>query len=168
MATLLELILKGELVRLSPELDADRVESRWFYLTPRLKDLFDNKLPGMGSTWRIEQSPIEQVDFLLSHFAEGEPLAYSTMFRHLRHHSGFVWELKTADVRIFGWFAKKDHFVGHSLEHKQTLVDVPGLVTGYASEVVRYVESLDLDEPKFIAGDDPSHVVSNFYIADPS
>jgi hypothetical protein len=36
------------------------------------------------------------------------------------------------------------------------------LYAGYAGEVVRFRNALDLDEPKFIPGDDPNAVVTNF------
>lgn len=165
MATLLELIIKGELEKFDPVLDPDQAERRWFYLTPRLKQLFTDTLPSMESTWKIEMTPLRQVDDLLQAFTSGEPLTYPTGFHELRHRSQFVWELKTGDVRIFGWFPQRDHFIGHSMEWKERLRESPGLYHGYANEIAHFVGKLNLNEPKFIAGADPRHVLSTFDFA---
>lgn len=57
-------------------------------------------------------TPLEQVDNLLADFVEGAPLTFSRQFKPLRplnQHS--IWEFKTDDTRIFGWFPSKDHFI---------------------------------------------------------
>jgi hypothetical protein len=75
-----------------------------------------------------------------------------------------VWELKTADVRLFGWFHQFDCFVGVVIDLKYRVQEYK-LYSGYMGEVIRFRDNLDLDEPKFIPGGEPVNVVSNFYPA---
>jgi hypothetical protein len=116
----------------------------------------------MQSLWDTkDNSPQQQVDARLAGFVAGEPLAFNSEFNILRPWKHGVWELKTADVRIFGWFAKKDCFVGVVM-HDATYVKAHDLYQGLVGEVVRFRDSLDLDEPKFVKGDHPNDVVSDW------
>jgi hypothetical protein len=72
-----------------------------------------------------------------------------------------IWELKTADLRIFGWFNVLDHFVGAAADTTDR-VKQHNLYYGYAGETARFRDGLDLDPPKFIPGADPNAVVSNY------
>jgi hypothetical protein len=65
-----------------------------------------------------------------------------------------VWELKTVDLRLFGWMCKPKHFIG-------VLGDYADLYKGKSAKksyedaiakVVSARDSLDLDEPKFAKG----------------
>ena len=79
----------------------------------------------------------------------------------ITHVSGGIWELKTSDLRIFGWFHAKDCFIGYRAEHAD-FVKKHNLYYGLASEAARFRDQLDLDEPKFIPGDDPNVILSNY------
>jgi hypothetical protein len=161
MATVVQLDRRGELFKLDPALDDDQQEFRVLYASPRLKKWVEDVLPGLGSAWNIEVSPTEQLDALMEIYSSGETLTFQHNFYPLAHVANCVWELKTADLRIFGWFTARDCFVGVVADTTER-VKLHGLYHGYAGEVVRFLEKLDLDEPKFIPGDDPNAVVSNF------
>lgn len=62
---------------------------------------------------------------------------------------------------MFGWFSKKDCFIGVAA-NPTDLVKRHNLYNGHAMEVVRFRNALSLDEPKFIPGDNPHDVVSDF------
>jgi hypothetical protein len=64
-------------------------------------------------------------------------------------------------LRIFGWFHAKDCFIGYRAEHAD-FVKKHNLYYGLASEAARFRDQLDLDEPKFIPGDDPNVILSNY------
>ena len=119
-------------------------------------------LPDLGSTWNIELSPLEQLAAFIETYASGEPLVFGRSFKPISHVSGGVWELKTADLRVFGWFPSQDVFIGHAANLSETIKSVRGMYHGYANEVVHYRKNLDLNEPKFVPGDDPNAVVSAF------
>ena len=73
-------------------------------------------------------------------------------------------ELRTPDLRIFGWFALKDHFVG-VVANDATYVKEHDLYQGYIGEVVRFRDGLQLDDPKFIPGEEAKDVVSRYNFA---
>lgn len=162
MATLIELSGNaGPLFKLDA-LEANQQEFRCIYLSQKLKDWMHNDLPRLQATWQTELTCQEQVAELVQGFCAGDELDSSTQFHALRPYGQGVWELKTGDVRIFGWFAKKDHFVG-VVAHDAYFVKRHDLYHGLVGEVVRYRDALDLDNPKFVPGDDPHAVVSNCY-----
>ena len=73
-----------------------------------------------------------------------------------------VWELKTDDIRVFGWFPRKDCFVG-AVADDATRIKTLKLYYGYANVTTkRFLAALDLDHPKCVLGDNPHAVVSNF------
>lgn len=161
MATLVELANAGFLHKYDPELAANLQEDRMLYASERLRDYLHDTLPRLGSSWNIETSPLEQFDALMEVYTSGDVLTYGHTLNPLRHVADGVWELKTADLRIFGWFPVMDVFVGVVADLAQRVKE-HHLYNGYAGDVVRFRDALDLDEPKFIAGTDPRYVVSNF------
>ncbi|MBU1210493.1 MAG: hypothetical protein KJ587_04355 [Alphaproteobacteria bacterium] len=161
MATLVQLLERGALKKLDPQLAPGEQEFRLLYAGERLVTWITVTLPTLGSCWNIEQAPIEQLDAFMEVFASDEPLYYERAFRPIRHIAVGIWEIKTADVRIFGWFPKRDHFIGVAGDTTQRVKDY-NLYTGYAGEVERFRDGLDLDEPKYVPGDQPDAVVSNF------
>jgi hypothetical protein len=131
-----------------------------------LKNWMLNDLPGLVSDRQVEQSPAEQVDARLSVFCAGGIISYTEHLREIRPVKDGVWEIKTADIRIFGWFYARDCFVGHVGDTKYRIKQHQ-LYNGYCGEVVRFRNALNLDEPKFIAGSDPKNVISNFAFSNP-
>src|SRR5579872_1804666 len=162
MATLIDLSgPTGPLFKLDA-LEASQQEFRCIYLSKKLQNWMVNDLPNLQATWQTELTCQEQVLELMEMFCAGDPLDSSTQFHALRPIDRGVWELKTGDVRIFGWFPKKDHFIG-VVAHDAFRVKYHDLYHGLVGEVVRYRNALDLDAPKFIPGDDPHAVVSDCY-----
>jgi hypothetical protein len=161
MATLLDLVARNALFKIDPALDGAGQEFRCIYAAPRLKDWLQGDLLALESTWKIEATPAEQVAELVEHFCSGETLCYEWQFKPLTHIRDGVWELKTADIRIFGWFWKKDWFIGVAANPKDH-IKRHNLYNGHTNEVERFRCALDLDEPKFVRGDNPHDVVSDF------
>lgn len=163
MATVIELAAAQPplLIKLDPALEAQEQEWRTIYILPRVEPRFCADLPRWDSNWKVEQSPTQQMDSLLEIFCSGETLTFGPQFKPLVHLGDGVWELKTPDLRFFGWFPHKDCFIGGALD---TAFNVKShkLYAGYAGEVAYYRGELPLDEPKFIAGEDPNNVVTNY------
>ena len=152
-----EALLRWEVV-LSPRQQVERV----LLLVPRLRSRLDEVL-AVGSTWNIEETPAQQLDALTAVFVAGEPLTFGWQFSPLRYvpHLDGVWYLKTADVRLFGWFPCRDYFIATSVVVAD-LAKRLRLYRPFGEEVERIRQALPLDEPKFVPGDDPHAVVSNF------
>lgn len=161
MATLIELQSAGQLFKIDPALRPREQESRIVYVVPQLRAWIENTLPGLGSTWKIDQTPNEQLDACVATFCSGTELTYGEQFKPLTHLRDGIWELKTADLRMFGWFPQIDCFVGTDADLadriKQSRMYKP-----YCQQAVRRRDTLDLDEPKYIQGKEPHDVVSNY------
>jgi hypothetical protein len=162
MATLLELLNQGELFRFDPMLGWNEMEMRRIFLLSEARNWLEEKLPTAEATWQIEVNPAEQLDALVYEFCSGKPLQVGTRFKSLVHLGDGIWELKTADLRLFGWFVRKDHFVVSDCDHTDRIKRV-NLYRGYCEQAVRRREALNLDEPKYIGGDNPDDVVSDCY-----
>jgi hypothetical protein len=158
MATLLHLISEGLVARIDPELAN---EDRYIYALPRFRKWIESTLVGMASSWNIEVSPLEQFDELLDRFCSGDFLIVGHDFKCLHRHENGVWELKTADLRIFGWFYLRDTFIAAAAEAKWK-IEESGLYHGMIEQTVRDRDRLELDPPKFLSGSDPNVVVSSF------
>jgi hypothetical protein len=161
MATILSLDQSGNLFRLDV-LDPGVQEFRQFYASPRLRAWISDDLPNLRSSLDIEQSPLMQFFDLAEVFCSGGRLDYGYSFKPLTHHADGVWQLKTQDLRIFGWFHRRDCFVG-VVADDATRIKTHDLYHGYARVTTAgFRDAIDLDDPKYVPGDDPHAVVSNF------
>jgi hypothetical protein len=149
------------LIKLDPALEQREQEWRSIYILARIRSRFEVDLPTWQSHWMVEQTPIQQIDSLLEVFCSGETLAYGLRFKPLSHLGAGIWELKTPDLRLFGWFPHKDCFIGTALDTAFN-VKTHNLYPGHANMAVYFRSQLNLDEPKFIPGEDPHDVVTNF------
>jgi hypothetical protein len=150
-----------QLFKLDPQLEFNEREWRMIYTSPRLKDWVETDLPGLVSTWSQELSPIQQLDALVEEFCSGATLYFGEQFKPIQHVRGGIWELKTPDLRLFGWFHVKDCFIGWRCENAD-YVKTHNLYYGLAGEAAQFRDQLDLDAPKFVPGEDPNAVVSNY------
>jgi hypothetical protein len=161
MATIIELVEEGHLIKLEPELDADEFEARRIYLIADCRDRLDALLGSMVSQWNTEIDPMEQFDEIVYHFAVGGELNYPRQFHDLRHRKDGIWQLKTPDLRLFGFFARKDVFICTDVADANVVKT--GQYSGYCEQSGYRRDQLNLDEPKFIPGMEPQNVVSNCY-----
>jgi hypothetical protein len=111
MATLVELERKGWLWRFDPELLPHELEFRAIYMSKSAKTWIERVLPDLSSGTESEIDPLGQFDDLLASFCAGGKLRHGKQFHVMHPRSEGVWELKTSDLRLFGWFPEKDCFV---------------------------------------------------------
>lgn len=160
MATIVELKKQGALIRFDPQLEANEAEWRFIWLVQEVHPRFVD-VPNWTSQWVVEESPAQQLDALAEIFCSGETLIVNVQFKCLIHLQDGVWELKTGDLRLFGWFAKKDHFICAAIDTAEH-IKAHELYAGYAGQVKRARDALELNEPKFVSGENPDDVVSNY------
>lgn len=165
MATILEIEKAGGLRKLDAQLSRRQQEFRCFYAAPKLVQWIENDLHHAGSQHNLEQSPAEQVDALLEVYCSGEVLSYGWAFKEIKPIGSGVWEFKTADVRIFGWFNREDVFVGVVADFAWRVKEYK-LYAGYRDEVLRLIANINLDEPKCLAGGVEDGVITNFNYPD--
>lgn len=170
MATIPDLLHSGAIFKLDAELDHDEQELRILYTSPKLKTWIENALPNITSLFGTEIDPLE--DFVAFHadYASGLPLVFERDFkafqkRPLAPLGDGVWYLKTRDTRIFGWFFAKDCFIGVVADTTER-VKRHELYQGYRKEVIRFRDALPLNEPKYITGENPDDVISNYDLPD--
>jgi hypothetical protein len=128
---------------------------RDIYGFPRFTDWLANDLPNL-QTGRLKgkDTPQEQVDFRLYQWIAGKPLAYSRMFNDLMPATDEIWEMKTLDIRIFGWMYRPLIFIALFGDYAD-LYKGARATRSYEtakSDVIAARNQLDLDPPKFVEG----------------
>ncbi|WP_157009812.1 hypothetical protein [Sphingobium sp. YBL2] len=158
---MVELEASGALVRFDADLGASVLEIRRIYLLERVPGQIEQRIEKTGSDRQIEIEPKEQLDGLLADFCEGEEVMAATQFKCLQPKENGIWELKTPDVRVFGWFYEKDCFIVSAVDAKWRILE-HGLYNGYISEAVRLRAELFGENAKFVEGTEPDDVISNW------
>lgn len=153
MATLLELCDCGLLTRLGGGLAGDEQPCRLLAAFPHAVKWLDDTLPRLEPLLdEGRQSPLEQVDDLLHDFVSGADMSFYKRSHSMDPHDKGIWELKTPDVRVFGWFVKRGVFVMANVDSAINVKD-HHLYTGYRENCVYRRDQLDLDAPKFLVGE---------------
>jgi hypothetical protein len=160
MITLDYLLETGAILGIDVELGPRELPARLLYGTPGfvrwLEERLERNEPSpLGSDTR----PVEQLDYLFYSFISGQPLVPARQFRPIKAERNAVWELKTLDFRIFGWFAQKDCFVavfGDWTDH----VKDHDLYRGYRLEIRRLRRELGVGDVLCVEGVDPGDALS--------
>lgn len=152
MATIAQLAAAGKIIRLGGGLlPKEQIEGRIFAF-PNVINWFENELPKLDALVQDGlQTATEELDDLLHDFVTGKNLDYYSRSHSMRPTSPGVWELKTPELRLFGWFNLRLTFVVAEID-TATRCKKHYLYPGYRDSVVRKRNELALDEPKFITG----------------
>jgi hypothetical protein len=152
MATIPILCTRGALIQVDVELGVREMPIRKFYGFPHVIEWIEEVLPALQPELDAgRQSPIEQVDSLLYDFIRGANIAHYERAHIMQPTEPGVFELKTPDVRFFGWFPMKDHFIAADVD-TTCRCKMYQLYAGYRGDVQRRRSCLDLDPPKFLSG----------------
>ncbi|MBE1506706.1 hypothetical protein [Rhizobium viscosum] len=153
MATLTELCDANVLVSIGGGLDAHEQPERLLCAFPHVIDWLENTLPSLDPDFHEgKQDPMEQADDLFHDFVSGADFSYYEKSHSMLPTEPGVWELKTSDLRLFGWFASKGVFVVAEI-NSAFQCKHHSLYAGYRNSVVYRRNQLNLDEPKFITGE---------------
>jgi hypothetical protein len=151
MATLEHLVATGRLLQHAPDLEDSEQVERVLYLAPEFDEWLGTTLYALGRKQGRNRTPYEQAEQMLYEYVIGRRLAYGTGFHPLDPLAAHVWEVKTPDVRLFGWFARRSHMIlvcGDLKDHLRT----HAAYAPYVARVLAYRNALDLDEPKAVVG----------------
>jgi hypothetical protein len=160
MSTIEELVNSGAISRIEAEMDKRYQPMRLLYGTPGFIEWLKQILEGAQPPNRLgDATPAEQIDQIFDEFLRGMPLIYTKQFRFIRAEKNAVWELKTPDIRIFGWFLKKDCFVGVFGNWADQVKD-HDLYRGYRIAIRRLRRELGVDDTLCVAGVSPDDVLS--------
>lgn len=159
MATIPNLIERSELVKIMVPLKRGEQPGRYIYGLPDFPDWLKNVLPKL-ETGRLQadESPKEQMYSLLYRWISDKQMNYGRMFKDLIPAESETWEMKTPDLRIFGWIYRPKIFIAvfgdYADLYKGKNRSVKPIAS-YAKAVRRVLAArtkLDLDEPKCASG----------------
>ena len=156
MATFDKILEEKRIVRVRLKLGRGRFDERKIYAYPPCLQWMRTEVPKMV-TGRVNSdfTPAEQLITRLLQWITGESMAQGRMFNDMKPKSDEVWELKTADLRIFGWMYRPREFIavcgGYADDYKE-----PTKIKIYADDkktVIDARNALPLDGKKFVTGD---------------
>jgi hypothetical protein len=149
-------LLGKQIIRVKLPLPNGQFDERKVYAYPECLEWMKAKVPTMV-TGRVQSdfTPAEQLIRILMKWITGKPMAYGRMLKDMTPRSDEVWEMKTADLRIFGWMYRPKELIvvcgGYADDYKE-----PTKTKNYADdrrEVVAARDALPLDGQKFVTGD---------------
>jgi hypothetical protein len=133
-------------------------DEREFHALPSFVRFLQEILPELAQgVLGAEQTPRDQMDTVLRKWNSGKPVAQGRAFSMLRPVRHSVWEIKTADLRIFGWLYRPKVFVaafaGFTDDYKSQNRQPPKESYDEARDRVVWLrDRLDLDPPPFVTG----------------
>jgi hypothetical protein len=146
------------LTRIVVPLKWGEFDEREFHAMPSLVRFLEEILPG-AKTGILEatETPAAQMDTLLRKWNSGKPMAYSRAFSNLKPTVRGVWEMKTADLRVFGWLWRPKVFIatfaGLADDYKSQNRNPPKESYAEARDRVVWIrDRLGLDPPTFVTG----------------
>ena len=151
MATIPTLVNDNVLDEIQVVLEDGEFPARQFYGSRWQQDDLPNLEAGR---LKATETPAEQLDNVLYKWIAGKEIKYDRMFKDLMPMKDEVWELKTADLRIFGWMYQPGKFIA-------VFADYADLYKGTRAKksyedarerVLKARAELKLDEPKFTGG----------------
>ena len=158
--TIATLIEAGAIIRIEVELAPREQPTRLLFGTPGFIRWLEERVNSDDkSPLLADSTPAEQLDNLFYTFISGRPLIYSRQFRSVRAEKNAVWELKTPDLRIFGWFMMRDCFVAAFGDWTNHVKD-HDLYRGYRIEVRRLRRELQVEGTLCVEGGEPGDVLS--------
>ena len=160
MPAVSDLVKNGAIVKIEVELGPQEQPRRLLFGTPPfigwLQGVLDGTVPPHPLSY---MSAAEQIDDLFYSFASGAPMIFNRQFRAIRAEDHAVWELKTPDIRIFGWFMAKDCFVAVFGNWADIIKD-HDLYRGYRIAIRRLRRELGVDAELCVKGSAPHDVLS--------
>ena len=129
--------------------DDDRLGVRALYFSPDFVEWLENILPDKTADRSRDLVPADQVEAFFDRFLTDEHMSGVGDFQNITPQSHGVYEMKTTDVRMFGWFYRKGIFIAARGCMKK---DVKGNYDAERKVVEIFRDSLDLPPPSFIRG----------------
>jgi hypothetical protein len=162
MATIHTLLKDGVLVNITVPLGRNEFQNRYIYGLPSFIEWMNRDLPNLeAGRLRSTETPAEQLDNIFYRWVTGKEIRYDKMFKDLMPRGDEVWELKTADLRVFGWMVEKSKFIA-VLGDYADFYKSRNPRASYESAKAKVISARDnikLNEPKFITGVYPDDIL---------
>jgi len=144
LSTLHTVTERGDLVAYGLAADDDRHPERRLYLSKSLSDWMDTDLSRVEIPGRAV-SPLEQLVDFMDRFV-GAPTMHINDFQQIKPAGEAVYEMKTTDVRVYGWFPARRIFIAVEGVLKRDS-KIAGTVTAIRKRVTAFRSSLLLPQP---------------------
>ena len=153
-------VAAGQLYKIDGGLDAAEQVQRLLYAMPRAVRWMNDKLEGLDADGYHEnaQSPMMQTDDLFYTFVSGGVIESDWPPHVMRPPREGVWELRTADLRFFGWFWRKGIFIISAVDQAVRCKKFR-LYAGYRKQCVRDRQSFGFDGEPFVIGESINEVL---------
>jgi hypothetical protein len=155
MSTFDSLVAAKSLIQVVLSLPRGQFHERKIYAYPECVEWMKSVRQMVTGRVASDFTPQEQLVERLRQWMSGDSIVYDRMFHDMEPRAENVWEMKTADLRIFGWMYKPKVFVavrgGYADDYKE-----PTKIKNYAddrNEVLKARDALPLDGEKFAEGD---------------
>ena len=106
----------------------------------------------------------EQVANLFGRYLTNKPLILRSPISPIRHLEDAVWELKTLDVRIFGWFADKDTMIIDAGCDVKLLKSRKLNYSGFITQTSYVRKSLGFAPTEYVQGKLPNDILTKFIV----
>lgn len=147
------LVSRNILEAIEVEFDEGMIQIRYLYGTQKVIKWLQNELPNCLSDgfYQNAATPSQQVDFLFSEFLSTQFPQFELIPHIMQPEREGMWELRTPDLRFFGWFWRKKVFIISAIDtaHRCKKHD---LYYGYLSQAKQERSVLNLPPPPFISG----------------
>jgi hypothetical protein len=157
MATL-DILTSGArpaLIKIDVPLARGEMPCRLLYGVPSFVAWLSNDLPSVDpGRLGASETPQEQLDYRFYQWIAGHEIKYNRMFKDLMPAADEVWEMKTVDVRVFGWMDRSCIFIAVFGDYAD-LYKGPRSKNSYSNAISKVKEVrrlIDLDDPKFKGG----------------
>lgn len=152
MSTLKECVDAGLLIWIGGNLRPHQQPCRLLAATPRAIEWMRMTLPTLPSDGYADgaMSPMAQAGSLFNRWVAGEPFE-RPLPREMRPVGEGIWELRTDDLRFFGWFPQHKAFVISAAQPASTCKD-KDLYRGFLAQAVADRGRIALNGGTFMKG----------------
>lgn len=164
MSTMATLISKGTLQSVNMGLLGDELAERGLFGTQRLFRFLGEDLPKIPSQDSV-LSTEEQTANLFGRFLTNRPFILRSPISPIRHLRDAIWEMKTLDVRLFGWFVERDCLVLDSGCDVKLLKSGKLNYSGFINQTSYVRKNLGFEAADYIQGTTPNDILTKFIIA---
>ena len=152
MSTPANLAQSGLLIPYRLSADHPGLPERMLYLSAKMEIWMDSVLPYLPRDRCAQMLPLEQVEAIFESYISDPHFSGVGLIQRISPTPKGVVEMKTVDVRIFGWFWRPGQIIVHHGGLKKNLKDTEA-VNLIREDVVSYRNSLNLDHPPFTTSD---------------
>ena len=163
MSTISNLLSDGKIKAVTLGLVDDELADRGLFGTTRLHSFLENDLPAIQSRDAV-LSAEEQLANLLGRYLTNRPLVLLSPLSPIRHLANGIWELKTLDLRVFGWFVERDSMIIDSGCDVKLLKSGKLNYSGFIAQTEYVRKTLGFSPTNCVQGNQPHDILKNFTV----